>query len=73
MKEETRIAGHDQSKGSTTSVTWRVDGIHCASCVRRIERGVGELEGVESVQVNLATREVGICFQPGKVAREVLK
>jgi Cu+-exporting ATPase len=32
-----------------------VEGMHCASCVSRIERALGELEGVEEANVNLAT------------------
>jgi Cu+-exporting ATPase len=32
-----------------------VEGMHCASCVSRIERALGELDGVEEASVNLAT------------------
>lgn len=37
----------------------RISGMHCASCSARIEKVVGELEGVDSAAVNLAT-ETGV-------------
>ncbi|MEE8338074.1 MAG: heavy metal-associated domain-containing protein, partial [Dehalococcoidia bacterium] len=35
-----------------------VKGMTCASCVRRVERAVAALPGVEGAAVNLATEEV---------------
>lgn len=41
-----------------------VEGISCASCVRRIEKGLEGLEGVEEVAVNLASGEVALRYDP---------
>jgi Cu+-exporting ATPase len=36
-------------------VELEVEGMHCASCVNRIEEAIAKLEGIENVAVNLAT------------------
>jgi len=51
-----------------------VRGMHCASCVARLERGLREVPGVLEAQVNLATEEALLSvdparFDPGSVAR----
>ncbi|TNE57534.1 MAG: cadmium-translocating P-type ATPase [Alphaproteobacteria bacterium] len=37
-----------------------VNGMHCAGCMRKIERGLGELEGVSKARCNLSTRRVHV-------------
>ena len=41
-----------------------IEGMTCAACVRRVERRVSGIEGVESVAVNLATERMEVCFDP---------
>ncbi len=45
----------------------KIDGMHCASCVSTIERGVGSLDGVQSASVNLATASAAVQFDPGRI------
>ena len=48
-----------------------VEGMHCASCVNRVEQALCELPGVESAAVNLATREARVMHEqdaPGEAA-----
>jgi Cu+-exporting ATPase len=40
----------------------------CASCVRRIERKLSSLEGVESVSVNLASERASVTYDPTRVS-----
>jgi len=40
--------------------TFRVEGMTCASCVRRVEKALAGVPGVASVQVNLATEEATV-------------
>ena len=40
---------------ASTPLTLHVDGMTCASCVRRVETALGEVPGVTSATVNLAT------------------
>lgn len=39
-----------------------IGGMTCAACARRVERRVGKLEGIEQVQVNLATEQMAVRF-----------
>jgi P-type Cu+ transporter len=41
-----------------------VEGMTCASCVRRIERALGRLDGVSEAGVNLATGRARVAFDP---------
>ena len=44
-----------------------VEGIHCASCVQLIEMRVGEIAGVESVDVGLVSHRARVRWQDGGV------
>lgn len=43
-------------------INTHVSGMHCASCVSRIEKTVGSQPGVQKVSVNLATNEARVTF-----------
>ena len=45
---------------SNTSTILKIEGMHCASCQRPIEKALRETVGVEDVSVNLANREVSV-------------
>ena len=49
---------------STTEVTFPVTGMTCASCVRRIEKALGRVDGVSEANVNLATEKAHVVFDP---------
>jgi len=51
-----------QTKKTLTERDFEIEGMTCAACVRRVERRVGKLEGVEQVQVNLATERMNVRF-----------
>ncbi|MBN9578885.1 MAG: cadmium-translocating P-type ATPase [Alphaproteobacteria bacterium] len=42
-----------------------VPGIHCGGCIRRIEKGLGELPGVTHARVNLSTKRVSVVWRAG--------
>lgn len=48
----------------TTTTTLRAEGFSCPSCVAKIEKQVGRLEGVESVKVHFATARVVVVHDP---------
>jgi P-type Cu+ transporter len=41
-----------------------IEGMHCASCVLRVENSLKKLPGVESAAVNLATEQATVAFDP---------
>jgi heavy metal translocating P-type ATPase len=50
-----------------------VEGLHCASCVRRAEQALAAVPGVAAVSVNLATREATLQFDGRPPAHEALR
>jgi Cu+-exporting ATPase len=44
-----------------------IGGMTCASCVARVERKLGRLEGVAQASVNLATERATITYDPARV------
>jgi Cu+-exporting ATPase len=49
-----------------------VQGMTCAACVRRVERALGKVPGVQAVSVNLITQRATVRFDPARVHRELL-
>ncbi len=49
-----------------------VAGMHCASCVGRIEKTLGQQPGVKEVAVNLATEEARITLDPSQTSLHAL-
>ncbi len=50
-----------------TRKTFNVEGMHCASCVRLIERALTKTEGISEANVNLATNQATVIYDPQKV------
>jgi len=70
-------AGADHSASHNgehaAEVTLGVRGMTCAACVRRVERAVGKIPGVQSAAVNLATERATVSFSPQLVNVERIK
>ncbi|RIH85553.1 Copper-transporting P-type ATPase [Meiothermus luteus] len=49
-----------------------VQGMTCAACVNRVERGLQKVEGVELAQVNLATERASVVYDPEKTSPAAL-
>ncbi|MFC0864042.1 heavy metal translocating P-type ATPase [Sphaerimonospora cavernae] len=54
------------------SCTLGIGGMTCASCVRRVERALGRVEGVEVAEVNLATEVATVTYDAARVTIEAL-
>ena len=52
----------DVTAADTVKRDFAIRGMTCAACARRVERRVGKMEGVEQVQVNLATEQMEVLF-----------
>ena len=53
-----------------TKKTYPIKGMHCASCVRVIERAVKRVDGVEDCNVNIATEQATVTYDPKKVTKD---
>ncbi|HET6450947.1 MAG TPA: heavy metal translocating P-type ATPase [Spirochaetia bacterium] len=54
-------------------VTIPIEGMTCASCVMRIEKAVGRLDGISKVAVNLATEKADVDYDPVRVRVSAIK
>ena len=70
------VAHVQRAADGTATLNLMVDGIHCAGCVARIERGLGALPGIVTARVNLTTRRLAVRWResiltPQRVVSEV--
>jgi Cu+-exporting ATPase len=49
-------------------VTLPVSGMTCAACVRKVEKALNRLPGVEAANVNLSAGKAGVSYDPNQVA-----
>src|SRR3954452_25354560 len=47
-----------------------IEGMTCASCVRRVEKALAKVEGVHEANVNLATEQATVRFDPAMAGRD---
>ncbi|HZX01090.1 MAG TPA: heavy metal translocating P-type ATPase [Candidatus Paceibacterota bacterium] len=57
---------------NTHTETYRVKGMHCASCSSMIEKTFKKVEGVQSVEVNYGTEKAKISFDSSKTSPQAL-
>ncbi|GFZ31184.1 copper-translocating P-type ATPase [Clostridium zeae] len=50
------------------SKTLKIEGMTCAACVRRVEKAITKLEGVNEAAVNLATETLRVSFEEDKLS-----
>src|SRR5262249_21046347 len=55
-----------------TTVTLAVEGMTCASCAMRIEKGLKKVAGVADAGVNLATERAIVAYDPAQTTLEDL-
>ncbi len=58
--------------GTSTIYDFAVDGMTCASCVRRVETALEHIEGVREVSVNLATERAKVVTAHDTVPPEII-
>ena len=61
--------GHQRP--ATGDVTLPIEGMTCASCVRRIEKALDRVEGVREANVNLATEKAHVVSTRSRVLDEL--
>jgi len=53
------------ARPASSRLQMRIRGMHCASCVARVEQALAGLPGVISASVNLATESATVTYDPG--------
>jgi len=56
------------SQLTTREITLPVSGMTCAACVRKVEKALTRLAGVEEANVNLSAGRAGVTYDPNQVA-----
>nr|WP_092074375.1 heavy metal translocating P-type ATPase [Dendrosporobacter quercicolus]NSL49929.1 cadmium-translocating P-type ATPase [Dendrosporobacter quercicolus DSM 1736]SDM92496.1 Cd2+/Zn2+-exporting ATPase [Dendrosporobacter quercicolus] len=64
------------SKASTLTSTFTVDGLDCADCAAKLEKGINKLTGVMEANVNFATAKLKVIYdqvalQPAQIEKAV--
>lgn len=62
--------GYEIIKGSRMRSQIMIDGMHCASCSTNVEKTLNNLEGVNSVFVNLTTEQATMEYNPERISLE---
>lgn len=61
-----------QSASGIGKNTFRVQGMHCASCARTLEKKLSGVSGVTSVRVNFATQKATVHYDDGRTGKKEL-
>lgn len=51
---------------SEKEISLQIEGMTCAACANRIEKGLNKIEGVESANVNYAVEKASVIYNPDK-------
>jgi Cu+-exporting ATPase len=61
-----------ETRAATATVDLPIEGMTCASCVRRIEKSLRRVDGVSEAMVNLAAAKARVVFDPAVATMERL-
>ena len=61
------------SASDAQEVSFAVTGMTCASCVRRIEKALKKVEGVQEASVNLATEKARVIYDPAAATFDAMQ
>jgi Cu+-exporting ATPase len=73
LTQMTALPKFNTSAATPLSAEFGIEGMTCASCVRRVEKAISAVPGVTSAAVNLATERVTISLADPTAAGAVLK
>src|SRR6266700_6510526 len=69
---EHTLSDIQEQGGETCRATFALEGMTCASCSMRIEKGLKKVSGVIDAQVNLATEKATVVYDPSHTGTEAL-
>src|SRR5437899_6662825 len=69
--EENRAVSQTQTQSTAESRTvLALEGMTCASCAMRIEKGLKKVPGVKDASVNFATEQATVTYDPAQTGME---
>ncbi|KAF0117205.1 MAG: Cu2+-exporting ATPase, partial [bacterium] len=51
----------------------RIKGLHCADCVKKIERTVSSLRGIHGIKLGFSTSKMGVRYDSDKISLEEIQ
>src|SRR5438094_10057793 len=60
------VEKNEKRAATTCRATFALEGMTCASCAMRIEKGLKKVPGVADAQVNLATEQASVTYDPAR-------
>lgn len=69
----TALKKTEQERFDTSWAEFGIDGMTCASCVRRVEKAITAVPGVQAANVNLATERATVSYSDPSVADAVIQ
>ncbi|GAC1508885.1 MAG: heavy metal translocating P-type ATPase [Ktedonobacteraceae bacterium] len=78
MASETREVNNagqaiDKQTSSEVQATFAIEGMTCASCAMRVEKGLKKLSGVADAQVNLVTEQATVTYDAAQTGTEQMQ
>lgn len=76
IKEAIKKAGYgvrNDEEQSIREVLIPIAGMTCAACVRAVERAIGKLDGIQEVNVNIATEKAKVVYDSTKTRLSQIK
>lgn len=70
--EEASAAIPSREVPLTQTVRIPIEGMSCSACVARVKSGLSQLDGVSSVDVDLASRSARVRFAPSRVSAQTI-
>lgn len=64
--------GSERPKPNVVTVSFKIDGMVCASCEKSIESKLAQIDGVQSVEVDQKSGDAKVAFDASKVSEERL-
>ncbi len=68
LKNAVEEAGYGVKEIKEAKADLKIEGMTCASCAQAVEGALSELDGVEAANVNLATEEASLSYDPSRVS-----
>ena len=68
IKKNLEMLGYPiEEKNSSRTITFLVSGLHCQGCASTVEKIIKNLNGVDSISVNLATEKATLTYHPSSI------
>src|SRR5260221_13164701 len=69
--EKSAVTPQKQTEAESSAVL-DIEGMTCASCAMRIEKGLKKVPGVKDASVNFATEQASVTYDPAQTGPEQL-